>query len=165
MTSSSSVSPSRHDITPPPRPNDYEIGDATPSTPAKNIFQIPLTTIICSESSRIDILSSWTKSHFTLFFNDFCYFSKNAVSQIISQKLAPGTADSGHNRSLTNFECSASKSKFMLDILVFIEVYKSKGKSSIRDISKIACVRTEISAKMRLFSIYFGVFRNGIPAF
>ena len=96
----------------------------------------------------------------------FCYFSKKtAVSQIVSQKLAPGTADSGHNRSLTDFECSASKSRFMLDILVFIEVYKNKGKHSTRGISKIACVGTEISAKMYLFSIHFGVFRNGIPTF
>ena len=72
-------------------------------------------------------------------------------------KLAPGTADSGHNRSLTDFECSASKSRFMLDILVFIEVYTNEEKHSIRDISKIACGRTEIGAK-RIFFVYIFVF-------
>ena len=65
----------------------------------KNIFQVPLTTI-SSESSRIAILSLWTKSHFTFFSMIFVIFQKNIVSQIVSQKLAPGTADSDHNRSL-----------------------------------------------------------------
>ena len=82
-------------------------------------------------------------------------FQKNAVSQISFPQ-----AD-----SLKDFECSASKSRFMLDILVFIDVYKNKGKRSTRAISKIACVGTEISAKMYLFSIHFGVSRNGIPTF